>query len=134
MSPNCLANNSISESLSSRFARDATASTCDRENPLAMRNASIVREFRLGTPGPDGKAPTRSTQRLTEGHSPINLPCNSVLSRWTPCWCFLWNMSDIRPAAVAGTWYSANADELAGEVDRYLEGAGSTPSVPNLVA
>jgi AmmeMemoRadiSam system protein B len=43
-------------------------------------------------------------------------------------------MSDIRPAAVAGSWYSANAGQLAGEVDGYLEAAASTPSVSNVVA
>jgi MEMO1 family protein len=42
-------------------------------------------------------------------------------------------MSDLRPAAVAGTWYSARGDELAGEVDEYLD-AVTTPSVANLVA
>jgi AmmeMemoRadiSam system protein B len=42
-------------------------------------------------------------------------------------------MSDIRPAAVAGSWYSANAEQLAGEVDGYLEAAAATPSVPNVV-
>jgi hypothetical protein len=43
-------------------------------------------------------------------------------------------MGEIRPAAVAGTWYSANADQLAGEVDDYLESAAATPAVSNLVA
>jgi AmmeMemoRadiSam system protein B len=43
-------------------------------------------------------------------------------------------MREIRPAAVAGTWYSASADQLAGEVDGYLEAAAATPSVSNLVA
>jgi MEMO1 family protein len=43
-------------------------------------------------------------------------------------------MREIRPAAVAGTWYSANADQLAGEVDGYLETAAATPSLSNLVA
>jgi hypothetical protein len=42
-------------------------------------------------------------------------------------------MSDIRPAAVAGSWYSANAEQLAGEVDGYLEAAAATPSLPNVV-
>jgi MEMO1 family protein len=43
-------------------------------------------------------------------------------------------MSDIRPAAIAGSWYSANAEQLAGEVDGYLEAAAGTPSVSNVVA
>jgi len=44
------------------------------------------------------------------------------------------DMSDIRPAAVAGTWYSADAGELAGEVDEYLDAASTTPPVAGLVA
>jgi MEMO1 family protein len=43
-------------------------------------------------------------------------------------------MSDVRPAAVAGTWYSANADQLAAEVDEYLEAAAGAPPVADLVA
>src|SRR5262245_64178653 len=43
-------------------------------------------------------------------------------------------MSDIRPAAVAGTWYSANGDELAGQVDGYLDGAADTQPVSDLIA
>src|SRR5580765_8836435 len=43
-------------------------------------------------------------------------------------------MSEIRPAAVAGTWYSANADQLAREVDAYLDAAAATPPVADLVA
>ena len=42
-------------------------------------------------------------------------------------------MSEIRPAAVAGSWYPANADRLAREVDGYLEAAAATPPVPELV-
>jgi MEMO1 family protein len=43
-------------------------------------------------------------------------------------------MSDIRPAAVAGSWYSANAEQLAGEVDGYLEAAAATMPISNVVA
>jgi AmmeMemoRadiSam system protein B len=43
-------------------------------------------------------------------------------------------MSDIRPAAVAGTWYPANADQLADEVDGYLDTADGTALVADLVA
>lgn len=43
-------------------------------------------------------------------------------------------MRDIRPAAVAGTWYPANADQLTGEIDQYLSAAAATPPVSNLVA
>ena len=42
-------------------------------------------------------------------------------------------MSDIRPAAVAGSWYSANAEHLAREVDRYLEAAAATPPISNVL-
>src|SRR5262245_60281564 len=43
-------------------------------------------------------------------------------------------MNDVRRSAVAGTWYSANADQLAREVDEYLEAAAGTPPVTDLVA
>jgi MEMO1 family protein len=43
-------------------------------------------------------------------------------------------MSDIRPAAVAGTWYSGDGNKLAREVDEYLDAAAATPPIPNLVA
>src|SRR5260221_12006212 len=43
-------------------------------------------------------------------------------------------MNDIRPAAVAGTWYSADATELAADLDVYLEAAGTDPRVEGLVA
>jgi len=43
-------------------------------------------------------------------------------------------MSDIRPAAVAGSWYSANAEQLGGEVDGYLEAAAATMPISNVVA
>jgi hypothetical protein len=43
-------------------------------------------------------------------------------------------MSEIRPTAVAGTWYSANPDELRREVDRYLDAAAMTSPVRDLVA
>jgi MEMO1 family protein len=43
-------------------------------------------------------------------------------------------MDDIRPAAVAGTWYPADAGQLARQVDDYLDTAAATAPVPNLVA
>ena len=43
-------------------------------------------------------------------------------------------MSDIRAAAVAGTWYPAEGDRLVREVDAYLEAAEGTPPVADLVA
>jgi AmmeMemoRadiSam system protein B len=43
-------------------------------------------------------------------------------------------MSDIRPPAVAGSWYSSNAEQLAGEVDGYLDAAAATPSMSNVLA
>jgi AmmeMemoRadiSam system protein B len=43
-------------------------------------------------------------------------------------------MGDMRPAAVAGTWYPAHADQLASEVDGYLDTAGGTAPVADLVA
>src|SRR5689334_2437642 len=43
-------------------------------------------------------------------------------------------MSDIRPAAVAGTWYSASAERLAADVDGYLALARETPRMRDLVA
>ena len=43
-------------------------------------------------------------------------------------------MSEIRQAAVAGTWYSARADELASDVDGYLAAASGVAAVPDLVA
>jgi AmmeMemoRadiSam system protein B len=43
-------------------------------------------------------------------------------------------MNDIRPAAVAGTWYPANADQLAHEVDGYLDAVGAPARVASLVA
>jgi AmmeMemoRadiSam system protein B len=43
-------------------------------------------------------------------------------------------MKDIRPAAVAGTWYPADADELAREVDGYLDAVGPTAPAGDLVA
>ncbi|MEO5741664.1 MAG: AmmeMemoRadiSam system protein B, partial [Vicinamibacterales bacterium] len=36
-------------------------------------------------------------------------------------------MVPLRRAAVAGSWYPANPDALAGEVDRYLAAAGQPP-------
>jgi len=43
-------------------------------------------------------------------------------------------VSEIRPAAVAGTWYSGKADDLAAEVDGYLAAAAGAAAVPNPVA
>jgi AmmeMemoRadiSam system protein B len=41
---------------------------------------------------------------------------------------------EIRPAAVAGTWYPGSAADLQADVDRYLESAGEGPRLRNLVA
>ena len=41
---------------------------------------------------------------------------------------------DIRAAAVAGTWYPAEGDQLIREVDAYLKAAEGTPPVADLVA
>src|SRR5262245_10402267 len=43
-------------------------------------------------------------------------------------------MSDIRPTAVAGTWYPADANRLTREVDQYLAAATRTPPVSQLVS
>jgi AmmeMemoRadiSam system protein B len=43
-------------------------------------------------------------------------------------------MDEIRPSAVAGTWYSANAEQLARDVDAYLEAAAATLPVADLIA
>lgn len=38
------------------------------------------------------------------------------------------SLPSLRPAAVAGSWYPANPDVLAGEVDRYLAAVTNTPA------
>jgi AmmeMemoRadiSam system protein B len=43
-------------------------------------------------------------------------------------------MNDVRPPAVAGTWYSGDANKLAREVDEYLDAAVETRPIPNVVA
>ena len=43
-------------------------------------------------------------------------------------------MSDIRRAAIAGSWYPASPTELAAEVDRYLEAVGEVPRLRELTA
>lgn len=40
--------------------------------------------------------------------------------------------SDVRRAAVAGTWYPASAEQLGREVDGYVDDAGVEPSAPPL--
>jgi AmmeMemoRadiSam system protein B len=41
---------------------------------------------------------------------------------------------NIRAAAVAGTWYPSDRDELTTEVDEYLRAAGAAPRMTDLVA
>ena len=41
-------------------------------------------------------------------------------------------MTDVRPAAVAGSWYPGTADRLAREVDSYVAAAGATDVPPPL--
>lgn len=43
-------------------------------------------------------------------------------------------MRDIRQAAVAGSWYPASPQQLAGEVDRYLASADAAPRLRRLAA
>src|SRR5262249_57168534 len=82
---------------------------------------------------PTEKALTRNTQRFNGG------PQSTKVCRVTPfisvdsVLVLVLDMSDIRPAAVAGTWYSANAEQLAGDVDGYLEAAAATPTIANVV-
>src|SRR5437868_6675517 len=43
-------------------------------------------------------------------------------------------MIDLRPAAVAGTWYPGSAEKLSAAVDQYLDASGDTRLAGDVVA